>query len=143
MALRRFNLIKSLLPQTPSKRRATRAARRELHFNPKNLIFETALTKCLEISHPIILAPMNNISGGDLAGEVARAGALGLIGAASSRYSSPEWIRNEYQKAQARFRLAKEYDARIQGSLGFGFLLNFMPLKELDPCFIQVWLPFL
>jgi nitronate monooxygenase len=40
----------------------------------------TAVTKLLNITHPILLAPMGGVAGGALAAEVSRAGGLGFIG---------------------------------------------------------------
>ena len=41
---------------------------------------KTRLTEKLGILHPILLAPMNVITGGKLAAAVSNAGGLGLIG---------------------------------------------------------------
>jgi nitronate monooxygenase len=41
---------------------------------------ETALTRTLGITHPILLAPMGSAAGGKLAARVTNAGGLGLIG---------------------------------------------------------------
>ena len=41
---------------------------------------ETALTRKLGITHPILLAPMGSAAGGKLAAAVTNAGGLGLIG---------------------------------------------------------------
>ena len=41
---------------------------------------ETALTRLLGITHPILLAPMGSAAGGRLAAAVTHAGGLGLIG---------------------------------------------------------------
>ena len=43
----------------------------------------TALTRLLDITHPIILAPMGGISGGKLAQAVSQAGGFGMIGGVS------------------------------------------------------------
>ena len=43
-------------------------------------MIETALTRLLGITHPILLAPMGSASGGKLAAAVTNAGGLGLIG---------------------------------------------------------------
>ncbi len=51
----------------------------------------TWLTRELGLEVPIFGAPMGGRAGGRLAGEVTRAGGLGLLGAA--RYATPEWIR--------------------------------------------------
>ena len=41
---------------------------------------ETALTRLLDIQHPILTAPMSGIAGGALANAVSQAGGLGIIG---------------------------------------------------------------
>ena len=65
--------------------------------------FSTAVTRLLNIEHPILLAPMGGVAGGALAREVSAAGGLGLIGAGyadpSFGYGSDEWIRGEFDKA--------------------------------------------
>ena len=43
-------------------------------------VIETALTRLLGITHPILLAPMGSAAGGKLAAAVTHAGGLGLIG---------------------------------------------------------------
>jgi nitronate monooxygenase len=40
----------------------------------------TALTRLLEIAHPILLAPMGGVAGGALAAAVTHAGGFGIIG---------------------------------------------------------------
>ena len=57
---------------------------------------KTKLTELLGIEHPIILAPMGNVSGGALAAAVTRAGGFGLIGAG---YGDPTWIEREFAAA--------------------------------------------
>lgn len=63
----------------------------------------TTITELLGIDHPVLLAPMGGISGGALAGAVAAAGGLGLIGAgyadASLGFGSDEWIAAEFDNA--------------------------------------------
>lgn len=56
----------------------------------------TRLTEKLEITHPIILAPMGSASGGALARAVSEAGGLGLIGMG---YGNPEWLEREFLAA--------------------------------------------
>ncbi len=53
----------------------------------------TWLTRELGLEVPIFGAPMGGRAGGRLAGEVTRAGGLGLLGAA--RYATPDWIAEE------------------------------------------------
>ena len=63
----------------------------------------TAITRLLDIEHPILLAPMGGVAGGALAREVSAGGGLGLIGAGYADpafgYGSDEWIRSEFDKA--------------------------------------------
>ena len=54
------------------------------------------LTKLLGIEHPVVLAPMAQISGGRLAAAVTRAGGLGLIGGG---YGDAEWLEREFDLA--------------------------------------------
>ena len=50
----------------------------------------------LGIEHPLLLAPMANVAGGELAAAVTRAGGLGLIGGG---YGDPEWLGAELAAA--------------------------------------------
>ena len=63
----------------------------------------TAITRLLNIDHPILLAPMGGVAGVALAREVSAGGGLGLIGAGYADpafgYGSDEWIRGEFDKA--------------------------------------------
>ncbi|AIS10853.1 2-nitropropane dioxygenase [Pseudomonas chlororaphis subsp. aurantiaca] len=54
--------------------------------------FDSALTRLLNISHPVVLAPMGGAAGGRLAAAVSRAGGLGLVGAS---YGDPDWMKIE------------------------------------------------
>ena len=54
------------------------------------------LTQMLEIDHPILLAPMDIVSGGKLAAAVSHAGGLGLIGGG---YGNGDWIEREWARA--------------------------------------------
>jgi nitronate monooxygenase len=56
----------------------------------------TALTKRLNIRHPVILAPMASSSGGAMAAAVTEAGGLGLIGGG---YGDPAWLEAQYAHA--------------------------------------------
>lgn len=61
----------------------------------------TGLTELLGIEHPILLAPMGNVSGGRLCAAVSGAGGLGLIGAG---YGNRDWLTRELDLLQgARF----------------------------------------
>ena len=70
---------------------------------PESSRIRTAITRLLDIDHPILLAPMGGIAGGALAGAVSAAGGLGLIGAGyadpSFGYGSADWIGSEFDKA--------------------------------------------
>ena len=63
----------------------------------------TAITRLVGIDHPVLLAPMGGVSGGELAGAVSAAGGLGLIGAgyadAAVGFGSDDWIGSEFDKA--------------------------------------------
>jgi nitronate monooxygenase len=56
----------------------------------------TRLTERLGIKHPVLLAPMGNVSGGALAGAVSAAGGLGLIGGG---YGDADWLDREFAAA--------------------------------------------
>lgn len=73
-------------------------------------MFDTWLTRTFGITAPLVGAPMGGRAGGLLAGEVTRAGGLGLIGAA--RYNTPEWL-------DAEVRVARDIGG---GPIGFGLM---------------------
>ena len=54
------------------------------------------LTQMLEIEHPVLLAPMDIVSGGKLAAAVSQAGGLGLLGGG---YGDDDWIDQEWERA--------------------------------------------
>ncbi len=54
------------------------------------------LTETLGIEHPVLLAPMDIVSGGRLAAAVSHAGGLGLIGGG---YGNRDWIEREWAGA--------------------------------------------
>lgn len=54
------------------------------------------LTETLGIEHPILLAPMDLVSGGRLAAAVSQAGGLGLLGAG---YGDGDWMEREWVRA--------------------------------------------
>ncbi len=56
----------------------------------------TKLTELLGIRHPVLLAPMDLVSGGRLAAAVSTAGGLGLIGGG---YGDAEWLKRELDSA--------------------------------------------
>jgi nitronate monooxygenase len=66
----------------------------------------TRLTQLLRIKHPILLAPMDIVSGGRLAAAVTRAGGFGMIGGG---YGDEIW-------------LAREMDAAGDARVGVGFI---------------------
>lgn len=56
----------------------------------------TRLTQALNLTHPIIQAPMAFAAGGRLAASVSQAGGLGLIGGA---YGDDAWLEKEFEAA--------------------------------------------
>ena len=57
---------------------------------------QTRLTERLGIHHPILLAPMNVMSGGRLSAAVSNAGGLGIIGGG---YGDAEWLQQQFKAA--------------------------------------------
>lgn len=53
---------------------------------------ETDVTRLFGISHPILLAPMDNVSGARLTAAVSRAGGLGILGGG---YGDRDWLERE------------------------------------------------
>jgi len=66
----------------------------------------TRFTRAFDLTHPVALAPMAGAAGGQLAGAVARAGGLGLLGGG---YGDPDWI-------------TAEWDAAGEAPIGIGFI---------------------
>ena len=60
------------------------------------MAIQNLLTRTLGIDHPILLAPMDLISGGDLCAAVSNAGGLGLLGGG---YAEPEWLEKQWSLA--------------------------------------------
>ena len=60
------------------------------------MTLRTRLTKKLSIKHPVLLAPMGSIAGGQLAAAVSEAGGLGLIGGG---YGNEDWLEREFAAA--------------------------------------------
>jgi nitronate monooxygenase len=60
------------------------------------MLLTNRLTEFLGIEHPILLAPMNLVSGGRLAAAVTAAGGLGLIGGG---YGDADWLRDQFGQA--------------------------------------------
>lgn len=54
------------------------------------------LSKKLDIDHPVLLAPMDLVSGGRLAAAVSAAGGLGIIGGG---YGNETWLREQFAAA--------------------------------------------
>lgn len=57
---------------------------------------QNRLTQMLQIQHPVLLAPMDLVSGGRLAAAVSQAGGLGLLGGG---YGDGDWIDREWGRA--------------------------------------------
>jgi nitronate monooxygenase len=57
---------------------------------------QNRLTQMLRIQHPVLLAPMDLVSGGRLAAAVSQAGGLGLLGGG---YGEGDWIDREWGRA--------------------------------------------
>lgn len=57
---------------------------------------QNRLTQTLGIEHPVLLAPMDLVSGGRLAAAVSHAGGLGLLGGG---YGDGDWIDREWGRA--------------------------------------------
>ena len=68
----------------------------------------TSLTKLLEISHPILLAPMDIIAGSRLVTAVSRAGGFGILGGG---YGEKAWLEQETAKL-----------ASLSAPFGIGFI---------------------
>jgi len=60
------------------------------------MTFKNRLTRILDIEHPILLAPMDLVSGGRVAAAVSQAGGLGLLGGG---YDDADWIDREWDRA--------------------------------------------
>jgi nitronate monooxygenase len=60
------------------------------------MAMQTKLTRMLGIEHPVLLAPMDLVSGGRLAAAVSQAGGFGLLGGG---YGDGEWINREWDRA--------------------------------------------
>ena len=59
-------------------------------------LLRTRLTERFDLTHPIVLAPMGNVSGGRLAAAVSGAGGLGLIGGG---YGDASWLEAQFREA--------------------------------------------
>jgi len=58
--------------------------------------FQNRVTQCLNIEHPVLLAPMDLVAGGRLAASVSQAGGLGLLGGG---YGDGAWLDREWARA--------------------------------------------
>ena len=70
------------------------------------MTFHNRLTRILGIKHPILLAPMDVVSGGRLAAAVSNAGGLGLLGGG---YGDEDWIARTSARRQRSHRLRLYY----------------------------------
>ncbi|NKB76231.1 MAG: nitronate monooxygenase [Gammaproteobacteria bacterium] len=57
---------------------------------------KTRFTEFFDVSHPIMLAPMDQVSDGHLAAAVSKAGGLGMIGGG---YGNQEWLEQAFSQA--------------------------------------------
>jgi nitronate monooxygenase len=62
------------------------------------MAIRTALTEAFGLTYPIVLAPMGQVAGGQLAAAVSHGGGLGLVGGG---YGDPDWLRHELALVQA------------------------------------------
>src|SRR3954464_16029005 len=75
---------------------SAKRTRRRTRHEADVAVIETALTRLLDIQHPILLAPMGSAAGGKLAAAVTNAGGFGLVG---SGYADANAIRKELSEA--------------------------------------------
>lgn len=78
----------------------------------------TRFTRAFDLAHPVALAPMAGAAGGRLAGAVARAGGLGLVGGG---YCDADWI-------------AREWELAAGGPVGIGFITWRLTASLLAQC---------
>ena len=60
------------------------------------LAIKTAFTERFGLQHPIMLAPMDKVAGGQLAAAVSAAGGMGIIGGG---YGDADWVEQAFQEA--------------------------------------------
>jgi nitronate monooxygenase len=65
----------------------------------RRMALSTTLTERLGIQHPVMLAPMGFVSGGELAAAVSASGGFGIIGGG---YADPDWLEREFTAAGNR-----------------------------------------
>jgi nitronate monooxygenase len=102
---------------------------------------ETALTRLLDIQHPILTAPMSGIAGGALANAVSHAGGLGIIGPGADEAS----VRREVVAAgNARvaigfitWRLVRN-PAALDAALGAGPVAVMLSFGDSTPFFTRI-----
>ena len=63
------------------------------------MAIQNRLTQTLGIERPVLLAPMDLVSGGRLAAAVSHAGGLGMLGGG---YGDDDWLDREWQRGNAR-----------------------------------------
>src|SRR5437773_3636043 len=64
-----------------------------------SMAIRTHLTDLLDLTYPIVLAPMGAASGGELAAAVSNAGGLGLVGGG---YGDRAWLERELEIVTAQ-----------------------------------------
>jgi nitronate monooxygenase len=79
-------------------------------------MINTKFTHQLDIRHPIVLAPMCGMSAGKLAGQVANAGGLGLIGVGAELVYDADWVNEQNRIAQ------EQSGTSSAGGIGLGFI---------------------
>src|SRR6186997_1456555 len=63
------------------------------------MLITTRLTQRLGIEHPVLLAPMDIVSGAGLTAAVSEAGGLGILGGG---YGDDQWLRGELDQLADR-----------------------------------------
>ena len=86
------------------------------------MALKTKLTEILPAAAPLMVAPMCGMVKGLLAGEVARAGGVGVIGIGGAGIFGPEFVKKEFEIAKTT--------ANGSGALGFGFLALFLQEED-------------
>jgi nitronate monooxygenase len=76
------------------------------------MAFANALTRALGIAHPILLAPMDLVSGARLTAAVSQAGGFGILGGG---YGDKDWLTRELASL-------RELLARQPAPFGVGFI---------------------
>lgn len=76
------------------------------------MAFANALTRALGVAHPILLAPMDIVSGSRLTAAVSQAGGFGILGGG---YGDKDWLTRE--RASLRVLLGRQ-----PAPFGVGFI---------------------